>query len=105
MNLSDDIRLMVITSRVDENLDPIEITEWVDLGKCAIVQNSSARKIILNDGVEYSYSYEVFYRKKKDMPIPHEGDTIHIIKKDGTIDKDCKVAGFMTMRNWIKLWV
>lgn len=105
MRLSDDIELMVVTSGVDENLDPIEITEWVELGKCAIVQNSSARKIALNDGMEYVYGYEVFYRKKKDMPIPKEGDTIHLTKEDRTIDKDCKVAGFATMRNWVKIWV
>jgi hypothetical protein len=105
MVLNDEIKLLVATTVEDENLDTIEVHEWVTLGRCAIIQNSSARRIALNDGQEYAYSYEVFFRNKNGLRIPKEGDTIHLTKKDGTIYKDCKVTGFVTLKNWVKLWV
>ena len=105
MVLNDEIKLLVTTTVEDENLDTIEIRDWVTLGKCAIIQNSSAKRIILNDGKEYAYSYEVYLRIKNGMEIPNEGDVIHLTKKDKTIDKDCHVAGFVTLKNWLKVWV
>ena len=105
MVLNDDISLLVVTTEIDENLDAIEVSEWVYLGKCSIVQNSSARRIALKDGMEYTYSYEIYLRNKKGLKITKDGDTIHITKKDGTIDKDCIVTGFVTLRNWVKIWV
>lgn len=105
MNLSDELELLVIESGYDDNLDPVEESRWVPIGKCCIIQNSSASKVRTNDGTEYVYSYVIVYRHRKGALIPHEGDTIHITKKDGTIDKECKVVGFVTLRNWVKVWV
>lgn len=106
MNLSDKIQLIRITRTEDERLNPIEIKEVVNLGKCVIVQNSLAAKIKSNDGKDYVYSYVVYMRKPKHIDdIPKENDIIHITKKDGTIDKDCRVVGFVTLKNWLKIWV
>lgn len=105
MNLSDTIGLVSVISGYDENLDPIETKETVPLGKCSIIQNTSAQQTTLNDGKEYIYSYVVVMRKNKNTVIPTEGNVIHITKKDGTIDKECIVKGFVTLRNWVKIWV
>ena len=56
MNLSDKIQLIQITITEDERLNPIETRTIVNLGKCAIVQNSSAAKVKSNDGKDYIYS-------------------------------------------------
>lgn len=106
MNLSDKIRLIQITITEDERLNPIETRTIVNLGKCAIIQNSSAAKVKSNDGKDYIYSYVVYLRKPKRIDyIPKENDIIRITKKDGTIDKECRVVGFVTLKNWLKIWV
>lgn len=93
-------------SEFDEDLNPVEYTEWQMEYKCKILPNTSARKIKGNDGADYVYSYEVFMRKPKQAAfIPRENSIVHITKKDGTIDRDCRCIGFVTLRNWLKLWV
>lgn len=90
----------------DEDLNPVEWTEWQQEFKCKILPNTSARKVTGNDGADYVYSYEVFLRKPRQAAfIPRDNDIVHITKKDGTIDKDCRCIGFVTLRNWLKLWV
>lgn len=104
MNLPDKIRFERNYTFLNENLNEVNLVEWIDLGKCLIMPNTSASKTKGNDGKEYIYSYEIILRKPKEY-IPKENDMIHIVKKDGTIDKVCKVSGFVTLRNWLKLWV
>lgn len=103
MRLDDNIEVLVVTSGYDENLDPVETREWVSLGKCIITPNTSAARTKTNDGQEYIYSYLILMRKAS--IIPKENDLIHIRKKDGTIDKECRISGFVTLRNWVKIWV
>lgn len=103
MRLGDKIEVLVVNSGYDDNLDAIETQNWVSLGKCIITPNTSAAKTKTNDGQEYIYSYLIIM--KKASIIPKEGDVIHIQKEDGTIDKECKVNGFVTLRNWVKIWV
>ena len=106
MQLSDSIKILVVESGFDDNLDPVNITQWIDLGRCIIVQNTSAQKTTLANGTEYIYTYQIFMRKPVDINlIQRESETIRITKKDGTIDKECNVAGFVTLRNWLKIWV
>lgn len=106
MRLEDRIELQKRQLAYNETLDALEQIEWVPLGKCVIVQNSSAKKIKGNDGELYTYSYIVYLRKPKDINnIPRENDIVHIMKKDGTIDERKKVAGFRTLRNWLELWL
>ncbi len=79
---------------------------WADLGKCVITPNSSAAKTRGNDGRDYIYAYEVYMRKPKDAGlIPRDNDIVRITKSDGSIDRECRVAGFVTLRNWVKLWL
>lgn len=79
---------------------------WTDLGKCVITPNSSAAKTRGNDGRDYIYAYEVYMRKPKDTSlIPRDNDIVRIRKSDGSVDKECRVAGFATLRNWVKLWL
>ena len=104
MNLSDRIEVKVTTVSLDDNLNEVCRTEWIDLGKCFITPNSSASRTRGNDGKDYIYSYEIIMRKPKTY-IPKENDIIHIAKKDRTIDKECRVNGFVTLRNWMKIWV
>lgn len=104
MNLSDKIQLETNVVFVNEKLNEVNITKWIDLGKCLIMPNTSAAKIKGNDGKDFIYSYEVIMRKPKEY-IPKENDMVHIIKKDRTIDKICRVSGFVTLKNWLKIWV
>lgn len=105
-------KLLALTSDLqeeedyDEELNPVARTEWQQQFKCKILPNSSASKVTSNDGKDYIYSYEVFMRKPKQLTLlPIENDLVHITKKDGTIDKDCRCIGFVTLRNWVKLWL
>ena len=106
MNLSDNIWLQKATTIYDDNLNAHEQTETTYLGKCVIVQNSSAAQIKSNDGSLFTYSYIVYLRKPKELKnIPLENDIVHIVKKDGTIDTTKKVVGFRTLRKWLQLWL
>ncbi len=95
----------------DEDLNPVvssEEEEWEFFSKCFISFNSSAQKVRLNDGSEYVYSYYVIAPLKKSQYdiIPKEGDFVHIVKLDGTIDKVMEVRGFVTYKqSYLKIWL
>jgi hypothetical protein len=103
MRLEDDITLLTVTKTTDADLNEIETTLSQSLGKCIICPNTSARLTSSEDGQQYIYSYLLIMRKPS--VIPTENSRIHIKKKDGTVDKDCTVKGFVTLRNWLKIWV
>lgn len=111
MNLSDTIELKKAEIITDEMLNEVETTKWVSLGKCIIMPNTSAKHIRGNDGSIFIYSYEILFKKAKSYYystlelIPRANDEIHIVKADGSIDQVCKVSGFVTMGNWVKVWV
>lgn len=109
MKLSDRIKLKTVNTKYDERLNEIETIEWIDLGKCSIMPNTAAKVTRGNDGKEYLYAYEIIMKVPKNLfgsrIVPQEGDDIHIAKADGTINKECKVSGFVTLRNWLKIWV
>ena len=106
MNLSDIIRVTLVANATDEDLNPIEHTEQQQEFKCKIIPNSSAKKVTGNDGLDYVYSHEVYMRMPKDKNfIPRENQVVHITKKDGTIDCDSRCIGFVTLRNWVRLWL
>ena len=104
MRLADKIEIQVVEVGFDEELNPTETTKWKSLGKCSISPNNAARVTKTNDGTSYIYSYEIIMRKPK-TNMPKENDVIHIVKSDNTIDAECRVVGFVTLRNWLKLWV
>lgn len=129
MRLGDTISLQVALSYRDENGDTVERSYPVPLGKCIIMPNDSAREIKGQDGKSYIYSYVIMLKKPKPYPIvdgriyinmvtdidgvdtninvdvPIEGATIHLTKEDRSIDRDCTLKGFVTLRNWLKIWV
>lgn len=109
MRLSDNIRLKIVNTKYDDRLNEVETIEWLDLGKCIIMPNSAAKITRGNDGKEFLYSYEIMMKIPKDLfghkLVPKEGNDVHIVKADGTIDKICKIVGFVTLRDWIKIWV
>lgn len=97
-------------SGYDEEGNPIEATatRLYDFGKCIILPNTSARLVTLADGTQYTYSYEVIapLSSTKYKMLPREGDKVHITKKDGTIDCDMEVKGFVTYKKrHLKLWL
>ncbi len=96
----------------DEKGNPLEpMQEWVAFGKqknAAIFPNSRANKIILADGQDFIYSYEVVAKLKRSLYhlLPKEGDHIWIAKADGTIDKEMEVKGFVTLKQrYLRLWL
>lgn len=108
INLSDDCNNL--QGGYDDNgnsLLPID-TIFIDFGKCVILPNSKASIIGLADGQQYVYTYEVYapLSKAKYPLIPKEGDKVVITKKDGTIDKEMEVKGFVTYKKrYLKLWL
>lgn len=103
MRIEDTIQLKVATQTEDEYYNISETISWIDLGKCCIFPNTQATE---TDG-EYnkirSYQYTIVMRKPRTR-YPVENDVIRIQKKDGSINKEVRVTGFVTLRNWIKLW-
>lgn len=94
----------------DEDGNPINATDRIffSFGKCIILPNDAARTITLTDGSVHQYSYEVFAPISKTgyKMLPKEGDSVWITKKDGTIDKEMEVKGFVTYkRRYLKLWL
>ena len=94
----------------DEDGNPVVATDFcfMDYGKCIIFPNQRANSISLTDGSIYVYSYEVYVplSKKKYTLIPREGDIVKIQKKDGTIDIEKEVKGFVTYkRKYLRLWL
>ena len=97
-------------SGYDAQGNPIEATatRFLDFGKCLIFPNTKASLITLNDGSKYQYAYEVIapLSKQKYKMLPTEGDNVKKTKKDGTIEKEMEVKGFVTLkRRYLKLWL
>lgn len=104
--LAHSIGAATTAAEFDDDLNPVEWRTWQQEFKCKILPNTSARKVTGTDGADYVYSYEVFLRKPRQAAfIPRENDTVHLTKKDGTINRDMRCIGFVTLRSWLKIWV
>lgn len=105
MVFADFIKYKTFVKEVDSDGLMDETESWVDLGKCTIFPNTAAKKQIGNDTEQRIYSYEIMMRIPK-LAIPKEGEWVRITKKDGTIDEELEVIGFMTIKGrFLKLWV
>lgn len=107
-NLADEIEPFGNGYDEDGNPKTENASRWLQFGKCIITPNSNAQKITLNDGSIYQYSYLVYAPLKKAIYplIPRDGDKVWITKQDGTIDQQCEVKGFVTLKKrYVKIWV
>lgn len=109
LNLSDNAN-ETLKSGFDEEGNPLtpEAFIFIDFGKCVILPNTKASVITLVDGQKYTYMYEIYapLSKTKYPFIPKEGDKVYITKKDGTIDKEMEVKGFVTYKKrYLKIWL
>lgn len=124
MNTNGELYITARISERNEDGDYVETTTEVSLGKCIVTPNEQAQQVRGSDGTVYLYSYAIFIKASRERPIikgairvnklsidgtpidiPIEGASVRLVKSDGSIDKLCKVRGFVTIRNWIKLWV
>lgn len=111
MNFEDILKVKGATQEgFDEDGNPIEQSEveWQTFGKCVILPNSQAKIITLADGQQYVYSHEIYapLSKAKYSLIPKEGEKVWITKKDGTIDKEMEVKGFVTLKKrYLRIWL
>ena len=109
LNLSDNEN-EALKSGFDEEGNPLtpDAFIFIDFGKCVILPNTRASVITLADGQKYTYMYEIYapLNKAKYPLIPKEGDKVYITKKDGTIDKEMEVKGFVTYKKrYLKIWL
>lgn len=109
LNLSDNAN-EILKSGFDEEGNPLtpEAFIFIDFGKCVILPNTKASVITLVDGQKYTYMYEIYapLNKTKYPLIPREGDKVYITKKDGTIDKEMEVKGYVTYKQrYLKIWL
>lgn len=109
LNLSDNEN-EALKSGFDEDGNPLtpDAFIFIDFGKCVILPNTKASVITLADGQKYTYMYEIYAQlnKAKYPLIPKEGDKVYITKKDGTIDKEMEVKGFVTYKKrYLKIWL
>ena len=109
LNLSDNEN-EALKSGFDEEGNPLtpDAFIFIDFGKCVILPNTKASVITLADGQKYTYMYEIYapLNKVKYPIIPKEGDKVYITKKDGTIDKEMEVKGFVTYKKrYLKIWL
>ena len=109
LNLSDNEN-EALKSGFDEEGNPLtpDAFIFIDFGKCVILPNTKASVITLADGQKYTYMYEIYapLNKVKYPLIPKEGDKVYITKKDGTIDKEMEVKGFVTYKKrYLKIWL
>lgn len=109
LNLSDNVN-EALKSGFDEEGNPLtpETFIFIDFGKCVILPNTKASVITLVDGQKYTYMYEIYapLSKTKYPLIPKEGNKVYITKKDGTIDKEMEVKGFVTYKKrYLKIWL
>lgn len=109
LNLSDNEN-EALKSGFDEEGNPItpDAFIFIDFGKCVILPNTKASVITLADGQQYVYSHEIYapLSKAKYPLIPKEGEKVWITKKDGTIDKEMEVKGFVTLKKrYLKIWL
>ena len=109
LNLSDNEN-EALKSGFDEEGNPItpDAFIFIDFGKCVILPNTKASVITLADGQKYTYMYEIYapLNKAKYPLIPKEGDKVYITKKDGTIDKEMEIKGFVTYKKrYLRIWL
>ena len=109
LNLSDNEN-EALKSGFDEEGNPLtpDAFIFIDFGKCVILPNTKASVITLADGQKYTYMYEIYapLNKAKYPLIPKEGDKVYITKKDGTIDKEIEVKGFVTYKKrYLRIWL
>lgn len=109
LNLSDNEN-EALKSGFDEEGNPItpDAFIFIDFGKCVILPNTKASVITLADGQQYVYSHEIYapLSKAKYPLIPKEGEKVWITKKDGTIDKEMEVKGFVTLKKrYLRIWL
>lgn len=109
LNLADNAN-EALKAWCDEDGNPLtpEAFIFIDFGKCVILPNTKASVITLADGQKYTYAYEIYapLNKAKYPLIPKEGDNVHITKKDGTIDKEMEVKGFVTYKKrYLRIWL
>ena len=98
------------TTEYDSDGNPVtEVAEsWTEFGKCFLSFNSRAERVRLNDGSEYVYSYYIIttLNSERYSIIPREGDKIHVVKADGTVDAVMEVKGCVTYKKrYLKIWV
>lgn len=98
---NDKIELYVVSSEAghDENFNPvIPKKNLIDLGRCKIHGNPTARKVQSADGKDYVYSYQVVIETIPSI-FPKLGDKVRITKSDGSISGlEMTVVGFGTMK-------
>ena len=98
---NDKIELFVDSSDsgYDENFNPVIPAKFpVDLGRCKIHGNPTAKKVRSADGVDYVYRYQVVIETIPSI-FPKLGDKVRITKSDGSISGlEMTVAGFGTMK-------
>ena len=109
LNLSDNEN-EALKSGFDEEGNPLTTDAFIfiDFGKCVILPNTKASVITLADGQKYTYMYEIYapLNKAKYPLIPKEGEKVWITKKDGTIDKEMEVKGFVTLKKrYLRIWL
>ena len=109
LNLSDNTNES-LKSGFDEEGNPLtpEAFIFIDFGKCVILPNTKSSIITLENSKKYTYAYEIYapLNKAKYPLIPKEGDKVHITKKDGTIDKEMEVKGFVTLKKrFLRIWL
>ena len=109
LNLSDNEN-EALKSGFDEEGNPLtpDAFIFIDFVKCVILPNTKASVITLADGQKYTYMYEIYVplNKTKYPLIPKEGDKVYITKKDGTIDKEMEIKGFVTYKKrYLKIWL
>ena len=109
LNLSDNEN-EALKSGFDEDGNPLtpDAFIFIDFGKCVILPNTKASVITLADGQKYTYMYEIYapLNKAKYPLIPKEGDKVYITKKDGTIDKEMEIKGFVTYKKrYLRIWL
>ena len=109
LNLSDNEN-EALKSGFDEVGNPLtpDAFIFIDFGKCVILPNTKASVITLADGQKYTYMYEIYapLNKAKYPLIPKEGDKVYITKKDGTIDKEMEIKGFVTYKKrYLRIWL
>lgn len=106
MRLDDRIQLQKIVVSKDDAQNLVETKVFGLINKCKIFPNTKASTIKCNDGQDRVYSYEVVMRKPKSKDdLPRENDIAHVTKSDGTINTEKVVLGFVTLRNWVKVWL
>ena len=109
LNLSDNEN-EALKSGFDEEGNPLtpDAFIFIDFVKCVILPNTKASVITLADGQKYTYMYEIYapLNKTKYPLIPKEGDKVYITKKDGTIDKEMEIKGFVTYKKrYLRIWL